>query len=219
MDKTTIQSYNGFASEYAKRWGKQWRKTDRDFIEKFLKRVKPKGKILDAGCGTGDLLRELTKRGFDAYGIDASFGMLEEAKKHIDSNNLQIMDVFHLYFPDKTFDGVICLYVLQHVDELSKALFELKRVTKAGCSLYLAIHISENSSRNDWYSFPNNGGEIHMHYRSEEKVIASIKRVGLEILEQQVTVNAKGTRNIHLLLKNAIASLRKGALDQKRSLL
>ena len=37
--------------------------------------------LLDAGCGTGSLLRELTSRGFRTFGFDLSFGMLQTARK------------------------------------------------------------------------------------------------------------------------------------------
>jgi ubiquinone/menaquinone biosynthesis C-methylase UbiE len=203
MDKTTLRSYDAFAPQYAKRWGRQWRQTDKDLIKKFLRLVKPKGKMLDAGCGTGDLLEELIKEEFDAYGIDASAGMLAEAKRHIDSSKLQQMDICSLKYPDEMFDGIISLYVLQHVTDLSKAFSELKRVTRKGCLLYISIHISrENKPRNAWYSFPENGGNIYMNYRTTEDVMTFIKKAGLQILDQAITHNEQETNNIHLILRN-----------------
>ncbi len=40
--------------------------------DRFLKHVKPNGRILDAGCGSGRDLKALRDRGFDPVGIDAS---------------------------------------------------------------------------------------------------------------------------------------------------
>ena len=41
---------------------------------------KPRGRILDAGCGTGRVAIELSRRGFDVEGTDADTEMLATAK-------------------------------------------------------------------------------------------------------------------------------------------
>jgi SAM-dependent methyltransferase len=66
------------------------------------------GKVLDVGCGTGRVLRELLKAGYDAVGVDLSEEMLAVAKLKLteagfnplliqgDMRNLQIDDKFAL---------------------------------------------------------------------------------------------------------------------------
>jgi len=51
------------------------------FIEKLaLKFLKKNDKILDVGCGTGDLVISLLQKNFDAYGIDFVPSMIERAE-------------------------------------------------------------------------------------------------------------------------------------------
>lgn len=200
-DLVTTQSYDTFASQYAKRWGKQWRETDGNLIKKLLTLVKPKAKILDVGCGTGDLLKFLIDDGFKGYGIDSSAGMLEEAKKHIASDYLQQMDICNLNYPNGYFDAVISLYALQHIQDVEKALYELKRVTKRNGYVYLGTHIgSKNNDQETWYSFPDNGGKVYMHYWSEEQIARLIEEYELEIIEKSLTPLEKEKQNIHLIL-------------------
>lgn len=50
------------------------------YLDLLRSRVENISEICDAGCGTGSVLTELEKRGFDMIGIDISDGMLREAQ-------------------------------------------------------------------------------------------------------------------------------------------
>jgi SAM-dependent methyltransferase len=55
-----------------------------DFAEsaaRWLIQILPRGLIVDLGCGSGVLARELTRAGFDVFGIDASPSMIALARK------------------------------------------------------------------------------------------------------------------------------------------
>jgi 2-polyprenyl-3-methyl-5-hydroxy-6-metoxy-1,4-benzoquinol methylase len=43
-------------------------------------RLAPGGRVLDAGCGTGRVARELARRGHDVVGVDSDASMLEVAR-------------------------------------------------------------------------------------------------------------------------------------------
>lgn len=46
----------------------------------FVDRLAPSGRVLDAGCGTGRLARELARRGRDVVGVDSDASMLDVAR-------------------------------------------------------------------------------------------------------------------------------------------
>jgi ubiquinone/menaquinone biosynthesis C-methylase UbiE len=50
------------------------------YLELLHSRTQTLSEICDAGCGTGSILTELTKRGLNVIGIDISDGMLREAQ-------------------------------------------------------------------------------------------------------------------------------------------
>ena len=47
----------------------------------FVARWQP-GSVLDAGCGTGRVARELARRGIDTVGIDRDGSMIATARRH-----------------------------------------------------------------------------------------------------------------------------------------
>ncbi len=93
------------------------------------------GRLLDVGCGTGNLCRELGRRYPQAeiVGVDASLTMLKRARTKVPSTQLLQADLSRpLPFPDDSFDGIVCSNVLYTLDRPGEALKELRRVLKPG---------------------------------------------------------------------------------------
>jgi ubiquinone/menaquinone biosynthesis C-methylase UbiE len=96
-------------------------------------------RLLEAGCGTGDVTRALAgivgRDGF-VVGVEASSVMLREARRRLGAGNLPVElrsgDVNDLDDPDGSFDGVMCERVFQHLDRPDLAIAELVRVTRSG---------------------------------------------------------------------------------------
>ena len=84
-------------------------------------------RILDVGCGHGVNSVELINRGFQCVGIEANEEYSKEAQKYIEAYH---MKAEKLEFPDKSFDTVIMLEVLEHIRDPYTALSEVVRVAK-----------------------------------------------------------------------------------------
>ena len=105
-----------------------------------LLRIRPGMKVLDIGCGTGELCIELAKAGCDVYGIDYSNQGIQIAKKNkmqLPTNlkarvNFSVMDAENMQFPDNFFDRIICIDVVEHIYEepLQRVIQEMIRVIK-----------------------------------------------------------------------------------------
>ena len=121
---------------------------EKEVIYEFLK-PQPGMKILDIGCGTGNLSLELAKLGAEVTGVDISEAMLVKAREKAKKENLDIefycADVHNLPFDDETFDAVVSLSALEFVPDLSEALKEAYRVLKPGGRLVIGI-IGGNST-------------------------------------------------------------------------
>jgi SAM-dependent methyltransferase len=89
-------------------------------------------KILDAGCGPGEMAAMLMQRGYEVWGIDIAEPMVRHARERCRSNRFRVGDIERIPFPDSTFDGVVCLGVLEYLDADAKALREIGRVLKPG---------------------------------------------------------------------------------------
>lgn len=89
----------------------------------------PGARILDVGCGTGDLCRELARHGLRPVGVDRSAGMLAAAR--VDAPLVRA-DAERLPFPDRSFDGVVTAFTLRNVVHLDAMLHECARVLVPG---------------------------------------------------------------------------------------
>ena len=96
--------------------------------ELVLRNAGPESIVLEAGCGTGLILRTLAPHVRQAVGLDLSSGMLREARKR----DLQVVQasVTDIPFADGAFDVVCSFKVLAHVQPIAKALAELGRVLR-----------------------------------------------------------------------------------------
>jgi SAM-dependent methyltransferase len=92
----------------------------------------PRGLTLDAGCGEGRLTRELSARGYDVVGIDASTALVEEARAVDPSGRYEVASLDALPFEDGAVQLAVCVNVLPHVHDLRAAAVELARVLAPG---------------------------------------------------------------------------------------
>jgi SAM-dependent methyltransferase len=106
---------------------------DANFYAKYadsLKPPRPGARVLDIGCGAGQVVDRLTQAGFEAYGVDVSEPNIARARKFGD--RCQMYDGRHLPFPDGHFASVGALNVLEHVEEPEGFVRELVRVAEPG---------------------------------------------------------------------------------------
>lgn len=118
------------------------------FFQHTIKRVKQlidfksDKKILDVGCGTGNLLLEIGKdhSSFELYGIDISPKMIQIANSKIGkltNVKFQIGSGDSLPFESNCFDFVVCSHSLHHHPKPEKSLAEMTRLLKPGGTLIL----------------------------------------------------------------------------------
>tara|TARA_B100001996_G_scaffold372188_1_gene348309 strand:- start:212 stop:904 length:693 start_codon:yes stop_codon:yes gene_type:complete len=99
--------------------------------------------ILDIGCGGGILAEELSKKGANVTGIDASEKTIEIAKQHSQENNLKINYICstledHLKKSKKKYDSIICFELIEHVPDQLKLINDISKVSKKGSKLFLS---------------------------------------------------------------------------------
>jgi len=107
----------------------QWTRALRAYFFDLLK-THPQERILDIGCGTGVLLPDLQVLSpAEIYGADINLDNINLSKRGSPETHLTNTDVFHLPFPDDSFDLVLCHFFLLWTGYPSRALKEMHRVT------------------------------------------------------------------------------------------
>ena len=90
-------------------------------------------RVLDVGCGTGRMVRELQATGLDAYGIDPW-----ARESGLDAPRFTVGQAEAIPAPDRTFDTTCAFDVLEHVDD-ARALAELHRILVPGGWLFASV--------------------------------------------------------------------------------
>lgn len=146
--------------------------------------AKPGEKVLDVGCGLGYFLLLLAEKGVECHGIDISQDSIQYVHDHI-TKNVKTGSCFAIPYPDNTFDKVLFCEVIEHVEDDTKALKEIRRVLKPGGRIVVSTPAYEG-----WFTRTylkrlghQDGGERHVrdgYYKKELE--QTLERSGYRIM-------------------------------------
>ncbi|OPL18248.1 MAG: hypothetical protein AVO35_05210 [Candidatus Aegiribacteria sp. MLS_C] len=108
------------------------------YIDAVLERFERGSVILDAGCGSGEIMLRLLRAGLSVIGVDQSQEMLSRAGRKLGSDwggnsvELRLGSAEHLPVADSSVDGVLAHMLLHHLSEPSEFFQEAFRVCRDG---------------------------------------------------------------------------------------
>jgi len=111
-------------------------------LNNFDKSIKKKH-VLDIGCGGGLISESLAKTNAQVTGIDENIYNIKQAKEHAKINSLKItyknqsLDSFFKK-NKKKFDLILCLEVLEHVDNVEKTIEKISKLMNPDGTLILS---------------------------------------------------------------------------------
>jgi SAM-dependent methyltransferase len=98
--------------------------------QRILSRVgaplQPDQKVLDFGCGRGEVVEEFLSEGYDAFGCDIELARETDRLRLIDA------EPYRVPFDDDAFDFVVSEQVFEHVHDFDQAVREIARVLRPG---------------------------------------------------------------------------------------
>ncbi len=90
--------------------------------------------VLDVGCGTGLLFPHIAEDADLLVGLDFSLRILAQARKRAEKHSSVAIlraDADFLPFPDRTFNMVFAITLLQNMPDPLRGLYEIKRVAQS----------------------------------------------------------------------------------------
>ena len=150
-DRNTQHIYDDVASRW---WSVdiRWVRTLKNMVPARLRWFDqaitwPGKEVLDLGCAGGFMAEALDERGARVTGIDPATEAIAAARAHAQTAGRDIRyDTGKgeaLPYDPESFDAVVCVDVLEHVDDLSKVVLEVARVLRPG-GVFLFDTINRN---------------------------------------------------------------------------
>ncbi len=93
--------------------------------------VRPGDRVLEIGCGAGNILAQVPNA--RRYGIDLAESLLAKAARRLMKPGTLVQgDAEHLPFRDRAWERVYCSEVLEHIPSPAAALAEMRRIIAGG---------------------------------------------------------------------------------------
>lgn len=138
MADPVVAEYAKAAERYDEKWAFYVEATTRETLRRLP--MTPGARVLDVGCGTGELLRRLRAKYPQAAlaGLDPVAEMLAVAKDKLSGKeDLRIGYADSLPWPAGTFDVVVSCNMFHYITHPIEALHEMARVLRPGGAIVL----------------------------------------------------------------------------------
>lgn len=146
------------------------------FIFDFVEKNTAGKKVLDVGCAKGWYIKYLKDLGFEVQASD-----LEKAIGFDDVPFVQA-SATELPFEDGSFDTVLAINILEHVEDEKKILSELHRVTKK--RLLLSVPNAEDEFLQKYnLTFRHQTDRTHKREYSQKNIKKKLQQAGFEVKE------------------------------------
>lgn len=111
------------------------------FATALTRATRPGARVLDFGCGTGDLAAHLAGIGYDVTACDSSTEMMRELVRRRPALPAVMLDADWRRLPidSGAYDAVIASSVLEYVDDVDRVLAELARMLRPGGVLLATV--------------------------------------------------------------------------------
>lgn len=139
------------------------------------------GRILDVGCGRGDLAATFRRHGWDTYGVEPSAAAAASAAAHgVTMHNGSLDDA---PFEPASFDAIVMNHSLEHIPSPAGALEQALELLRPGGLLAVSVpNFGSWQARrfgSDWYQLDV---PRHLQHFERETLAGVAERAGFEVM-------------------------------------
>ncbi|MGW4206685.1 class I SAM-dependent methyltransferase [Lentzea sp. NPDC004789] len=198
----TRASYDIVAASYARLVpdAHDGRPLDAAIMRAFAELVE--GPVGDLGCGTGRITQYLHELGLDAFGVDLSDGMLDEARRLYPHLNFTQGDITNLDLEDNSLGGAVVWYSTVHMPAEEVPWREFHRVLKPGGHLLHAFKLGH--LKNHMTHAYGHDVDLYVYWHDIDETVRNATDAGFnEVarLQRQKDVDEKGPQAFLLVRK------------------
>jgi SAM-dependent methyltransferase len=128
-------SGNGLWDEHAQWWIDGFTDgADPEYVEQIIplavEELAGRHRVLDLGCGDGQIARALAAQGSDVLGVDPTQLHIDVAIERGGGPQYLLGIATNIPTDDESFDAVVACLVFEHIDQMDEAMTEVARVLK-----------------------------------------------------------------------------------------
>jgi SAM-dependent methyltransferase len=138
-------------------------------------RASPPGRVLDYGCGLGYFTFALNRAGFDCTGVDISADAIEKARARYGDRYLRLEELSRVA-SDRHFDTVVCLELIEHVEDPVAFLTAVRQLVASGGEVILST--PDRSAYPETALWATDAPPVHLWWFSRRSLEAMARRSG-----------------------------------------
>jgi SAM-dependent methyltransferase len=143
VEARELESWEASASSYAEVLGFATALGGQYELAVELGQISSTSRVLDVGCGPGQLTAQLAAVAESVAGVDFSPSMIAEARERYPDIEFDVANAEQLPFKGGSFDVVVCSYVSHHLARPVAAFRELHRVLEPGGRLVVITPVQD----------------------------------------------------------------------------
>jgi SAM-dependent methyltransferase len=174
---------------------------------RFFRSIKPKGRVLDIGCGNGYFLAACEEKGYEVQGIDVSPWAAQYASHKlgllVDTGEVEGMDL-----PPQSFDIVTMWHFLEHTHDPNRVLSRARSWLKRDGILIVEVPNYEGTdARKTWKAWVGWQLPYHLYHFTPQTLTRLLRGSGFDVVKTKdyhsevIKMNLKRVPGISLVAR------------------
>ncbi len=197
----TFQTWNKVADLYQK----HFMDLDlyNDTYDAFCQRISPNAKVLEIGCGPGNITKYiLDKRpDFELLAIDVAPSMIDLARANNPNAEFKVMDCREIDTISEKFNAIMCGFCLPYLskNDCKKLIVDSANLLHKDGQIYLSV--TEGDYQKSGFQTGSTGDKTYFYYYQEDFLIEELEKNGFEDIEIFRKTYPRGEgEEIHLIV-------------------
>lgn len=186
------QKWENLAHKYNRLWVQKYSlgPTRREVLKIILPKLQADAslKLFEAGCGTGQLIREISEQypQIDYLGIDAAHNMIDAAKKSVTGQNIRFQACpIEDFKSTEKYDIILCTHAFPYFPDKEETLCKFADLCNPGATVII-VNSSTNSLKDLLINFFLKATTSKARYLSVKEMKVLFQKAGLNLKEVKV---------------------------------